>query len=278
MSELILANIAAPFLLSKTGNIFIALSIIPVEILVILLFFKTSEITINFSRLFIAVLVANTATSILGIPLIFNSIIASSPGTALVVLPISFILSFLIESAIYGIFFQTKHIPRGKIILASFLSNFASYTIFFFALTGFKSNGDSPFFTPNPERVSWELRLVIRNSIHVQKDLYRNKHRFASNWEELGLTVKKEDKNLFHRYDSQGDATKASFTATSKREDLKSYRVTIFVKNKDKFIEGICETDKPSMTPPEMPKMVNGEFQCPPGSSDKSDKFGLRKL
>lgn len=50
MSELILANIAAPFLLSKTGNIFIALSIIPVVILVILLFFKTSEITIDFSR------------------------------------------------------------------------------------------------------------------------------------------------------------------------------------------------------------------------------------
>jgi hypothetical protein len=92
------------------------------------------------------------------------------------------------------------------------------------------------------------------------------------------LTVKKEDKNLFYRYDSQGDATKASLTATSKREDLKSSRVTIFVKDKDKFIQGICETDKPSMTPPEMPKMVKGEFQCPPGSSDKSDEFGLRKL
>lgn len=279
MSELILANIAAPFLLSKTGNIFIALSIIPVEILVILLFFKTSEISLNFSRLIIAVLVANTATSILGIPLIFNSIIASSPGTAVVVLPISFIVSFLIESAIYGIFFKTKQIPRSKIILASFLSNLASYTIFFFALTGFNyNNGDSPFFTPNPERVSWELRLVIPSYIHVQKEFYYNKNRFASNWEELNWGVKKEAKYLFHRYDSQGDATKASFTATSKREDLKSYRVTIFVKDKDKFIEGICETDKPSMTPPEMPKILKGEFQCPPGSSDKSDKFRLRKL
>jgi hypothetical protein len=248
--------------------------------LVIWVCFKLSKITISFSRLFIAVLVANAITSILGIPLIFNSIIASSPGTAVVVLPISFILSFLIESAIYGIFFQRKQIPRSKIILASFLSNLASYTIFFFALTGFNYNkGDSPFLTPNPKKVSWELRiLVIPSYIHVQKEFYYNKNRFASNWEELNWG-EKEAKYLSFRdlYDSQGDATKASLTATSKGEDLKSYRFTIFVKDKDKFIQGICETDKPSMTPPEMPKLVNGKFQCPPGSSDKSDEFRLRE-
>jgi hypothetical protein len=276
MSQLIIANVAAPFLLSNTGNIWIFISIIPVEMLVIFLFFKLSEITIRFSRLFIAVFVANTATSILGIPLVFNGMIAGSTVTKNGVLLISFILSFLIESVIYGFSFKTKLIPKSKIILASFFSNLASYTIFFFALTGVNyNNGESLFLTPNPKSVSRELKaLVIPSYIHGQKSFYFDKNRFASNWEELGLGVEKEDKHLFFRVDSQGDATKASLTATSKREDVKSYRLTIFVV-KDKFIQGICETDKPSMTPPKMPQLINGKFQCPPGSSDKSKYFRL---
>jgi len=278
MSQLIIANVAAPFLLSNTGNIWIFISIIPVEMLVIFLFFKLSEITIRFSRLFIAVFVANTATSILGIPLVFNGMIAGSPVTKNGVLLFSFILSFLIESKIYGFFFKTKQIPKSQIRLASFLSNLASYTIFFFALTGVNyNNGESLFLTPNPKKVSEDLRtFVIQRYINGQKYFYHDKNRFASNWEELDWGVEKEDKYLFFRVDSQGDATKASLTATSKRENVKSYRLTIFVV-KDKFIQGICETDKPSMTPPEMPQLVKGEFQCPPGSSDKSKYFELRQ-
>ena len=107
MSQLIIANIAAPFLLSKTGNIFIFLSIIPVEMLVIWVCFKLSKITISFSRLFIAVLVANIATSILGIPLVFNNTIAVSPSVEMIFLLISFLLSFRIESIIYGRFFAS---------------------------------------------------------------------------------------------------------------------------------------------------------------------------
>jgi Type IV pilin-like G and H, putative len=269
MSQLIIANIAAPFVLSKTGNIFIFLSIIPVEMLVIWVCFKRSEITISFSRLFIAVLVANTATSILGIPLVFNSV-SSSPITGYTIFPTSFILSFVIESAIYGIFFTTKQIPICKTILASFLSKLASYTFFFFALTGFYYHGESPFFTPNIQRYSGGQKHVSRRYIYMQKDFYSEHNRFASNWEELNFSVKK---NYFYRFDSQSDATKASITARSKREELRSYRATIFVKDKGKFIQGACETDKPSMIPPEMPQLVNGKFQCPPGSVDKSDDF-----
>jgi hypothetical protein len=277
MSQLIIANIAAPFVLSKTGNIFIFLSIIPVEMLVIWVCFKRSKITISFSRLFIAVLVANTATSILGIPLIFNSLIASSPVTAVLVLPISFILSLWIEYTIYKSFFF-KQIPRGKIILASFFSNLASYTIFWFFLASFDF-ANSGFFTANSARVNWDLKFVTSSYIHVQTDFYNNKNRFASNWEELGQSATNFPQHQFHQLDIQSDATKASLTATSKREDIKSYRLTIFfIKDKGKFIQGICESDQPSRTPPEMPQLVNGKFQCPPGSSDKSDEFRLRNL
>ncbi|EGK89326.1 hypothetical protein D0A34_23405 [Microcoleus vaginatus PCC 9802] len=38
-------------------------------------------------------------------------------------------------------------------------------------------------------------------------------------------------------------------------------------------MQGICETDKPSMKAPEIPQLVDGAFQCPPGCSDKSARF-----
>ncbi|MEG4235709.1 hypothetical protein QUA40_27160 [Microcoleus sp. Pol11C3] len=133
MSQVILADIAAPFFLSQTGNILVIVTIIPVEMLVIFLCLKSSEIAIGFSRLFVAVLVANIATSIVGIPLLFNGGF-SRADSEIIILLISFVLSFYIEYVIYSIFFKTQNIPRSKIFLFSFLSNLASYMIFFLAL------------------------------------------------------------------------------------------------------------------------------------------------
>jgi hypothetical protein len=144
MSQVIVADVAAPVVLSQTGNIWVWVSIIPVEMLVIFLCLKSSEIALGFSRLFVAVLVANIATSIVGIPLLFYDRFSIKSGSEAIILLISFLLSFYIESVIYSIFFktqkiysifsQTKKIPRCKIVLFSLLSNLASYIIFYFAL------------------------------------------------------------------------------------------------------------------------------------------------
>ncbi len=269
---------AAPFVLSQTGNILVFVSIIPVEMLVIFLCLKSSEIAISFSRLFIAVVVANIATSVVGIPFLFNiSYLVFIFG--IVFLLISFLLSLSIESIIYGIVLKSKNIPRCTIVQFSCLSNLASYIIFSFALfstLGYYNNGESPFLTPTPAMIASEVRWDIRSYISLQRNFYSDKNRLASNWEELKFRKQKETRYGFHQYDCQGDATKANFTATSKRKDFTSYRATIFVikdKDNDKFIQGICETDKPSMTAPEIPQLVDGKFQCPPGSSDKSDRF-----
>lgn len=279
MSQLIIANVAAPFILSQTGNILIFFSIIPVEMLVIFLCLKFSEITIDLSRLFITVLVANIATSIVGIPLLFNLttlVFIAQIGT--IFLLISFLISFCIESGIHDIFLKDEYIPRYKIVQFSFLSNLASYIIFYLALisTLGYNNGGGPFVTYNPRMISSQVRSDIRSYISFQRNFYYDKNRFANNWEELKLPNSKESRYGFHQYDFQGDATQANFTATSKRKDFTSYRATIFViKDKDnyQFIQGICETDKPSMTAPEIPQLVDGKFQCPPGSSDKSERF-----
>jgi hypothetical protein len=144
MSQVIVGDVAAPVVLSQTGNIWVLVSIIPVEMLVIFLCLKSSEIALSFSRLFVAVLVANIATSIVGIPLLFYDRFSIKSGSEAIILLISFLLSFYIESVIYSIFFktqkinsifyQTKKIPRCKIVLFSLLSNLASYIIFYFAL------------------------------------------------------------------------------------------------------------------------------------------------
>ena len=144
MSQVIVADVAAPVVLSQTGNIWVLVSIIPVEMLVIFLCLKSSEIALSFSRLFVAVLVANIATSIVGIPLLFYDRFSIKSGSEAIILLISFLLSFYIESVIYSIFFktqninsifsQTKKLPRCQILLFSLLSNLASYIIFYFAL------------------------------------------------------------------------------------------------------------------------------------------------
>ncbi len=142
MSQVIVADVAAPVVLSQTGNIWVLVSIIPVEMLVIFLCLKSSEIALGFSRLFVAVLVANIATSIVGIPLLFYDRFSIKSGSEAIILLISFLLSFYIEFVIYSIFFktqninsifsQTKKLPRCKIVLFSLLSNLASYIIIFY--------------------------------------------------------------------------------------------------------------------------------------------------
>jgi len=142
MSQVIVADVAAPVVLSQTGNIWVLVSIIPVEMLVIFLCLKSSEIALGFSRLFVAVLVANIATSIVGIPLLFYDRFSIKSGSEAIILLISFLLSFYIESVIYSIFFktqninsifsQTKKLPRCKIVLFSLLSNLSSYIIIFY--------------------------------------------------------------------------------------------------------------------------------------------------
>ena len=184
MSQLIIANVAAPFVLSQTGNILIFFSIILVEMLVIFLCLKSLEIAMGFSRLLVAVLVANIAPSIVGIPLLFYDRFSIKSGSEAIILLISF-LSFYIEFVIYSIFFQTKKIPNDQILLFSFLSNLASYIILYLALifTWGYNNGGSPFVTSNPPMISWKVRSDRQSYISWQRNFYYEKNPLANNWE-----------------------------------------------------------------------------------------------
>jgi hypothetical protein len=130
MSQVIVADVAAPVVLSQTGNIWVLVSIIPVEMLVIFLCLKSSEIALGFSRLFVAVLVANIATSIVGIPLLFYDRFSIKSGSEAIILLISFLLSFYIESVIYSIFFKTQKINSIFSKLKRFRDAKSSYFLY----------------------------------------------------------------------------------------------------------------------------------------------------
>lgn len=279
MPGLLLANIAAPLILSTTGNVLIFLSLIPVEILIFGVFLNLFlKIKVSFPRSLIVVLVANIATSIIGIPLIYNPLISPSPGVIFFILPLSFLLSFLIESIIYIAFLKRIYlISKSKLLAASFWSNLASYTIFLFVLLPVTLNS-SWFSTANPARASFELRMSIPAYLRSQQGFYLENDRFGSvkDLESIGFPDIKENK--FHRYETQADKRKATITATAKLDNISSYIATVFVlKDKtktaeSKLISGVCKTNKPSRQPPEMPQLIHDNFQCPPNSSKVSLK------
>jgi len=283
---IVLANIAAPQILNMTGNVAIIFSIIPVEALVILSLFKfRSKVKFGIYKVIIMTLFANIATSIIGIPFAFNNMYAGSPGTAVFSLPFFFLFSCLIEWSLYISLFKPKNSrnPEGKLFLATFLSNLASYAIFFFVLlpVSYPSN---LFWQPNPERAHWEAQQVIPAILNYQHDFYSRKSQFASTFKELtgstenypfGLskTQLMNDhtiENKFHKFKLSADLDQITVKVTAKRETFKSYTAIIVVaneKSENDLARGICQTDQPSIVPPDNLQLIEGQIQCPSGSS-----------
>jgi hypothetical protein len=253
MSDLIIANGIAPIVLTKEGGIFIFISIIPVEMLIIWLFLKPP-----ISRLFIGVLGANIATSILGIPVLF---MGGYYNLFTSILPFSFLISFLLESAIYKGFFKQS---CWKVLVASFASNLVSYIMCASFLVPFSENSELFYEETNPSNFA---SSSIRQWLIQEQIFYSENGQFASPSEFKDFSKR----GKYYKFEMQSEPQKATIVAIPKRNNLRSLRGTIFGKDKGKdelaeFTKIICLTEKPSMTPPEMPQLVKGELQCPPGS------------
>ncbi|MGA9380679.1 MAG: hypothetical protein WBV73_18095 [Phormidium sp.] len=309
LSSLVLANFIVPYFvvkqkllsLSLTGSLLIVLCIIPIELLVIWLFLKFNRITINFYRLLIGVLLANIASSIIGIPFVYNNYIYnnySSTGFVGVFLIVNFLISWLFESMIYIGFLQ-RRIPLFKIIQAAFAGNLVSYLMFAFVLLPFSIDSFPSFYYHyRQEKINYPLfsdkyKYAVKYFFENQQAFYYKHKRFANNWQELGeieISIVNEFGNkpeeLILREDIGGyqfpfiiEADVASLplpASVLNNKPFDDYNATIFaISDRSepsglKFIKGICNTSKV------MPKLVNGKFQCPPGFSDISDRFGLR--
>lgn len=104
-----------------------------------------------------------------------------------------------------------------------------------------------------------------------QYSYHLEKGSFATHYDRLKLPsiFNKEDKYHDHQI-SLADSAKTILVATAKQKSLKSY-IGIILKNEDRQgafeLIQICETDKPSQIAPEIPQIVKGKVQCPPGTS-----------
>ncbi len=283
---IVLANIAVPRLLTLTGNVAIVFSIIPVEVLVIWSLFKfIFEAKLGLSKVLIMTVVANIATSIIGFPFAFNSVYANRSGLSGWLSLGLFLLSWLIEWVLYIYLFKPKNIrnPEAKLLLSAFLSNLASYAIFSFVLfpVSYPSN---LFWQPNPERAHWETKHVIPIILGYQYGFYDENSRFASTFKELTgsaenytfvfpktqLINDRTIENEFHQFKLSADIDRTIVKVTAKRETFKSYTAIIVVaneKSENDLARGICQTDQPSIVPPDNPQLIEGQIQCPSGSS-----------
>jgi hypothetical protein len=119
-----------------------------------------------------------------------------------------------------------------------------------------------------------EGRTYIGAMGRAQQAYYLEKDKFAKEMSELGLGIKPETEAYRYQIVPQRDSTRSvMMTATAKRPELKSYTSAVFVVKDNKetlTITGICETDKPSVTPPGMPQVSSNtpaKIECPAGSN-----------
>ncbi len=133
-------------------------------------------------------------------------------------------------------------------------------------------NGDRENQANNQPAV--EGKQIIASMNRAQQAYYLENNKFAITIEQLGVGIKPETDNYQYQILPQGKPTsRVMMTATAKSPD-KSYTGVVFVtkiNGENLTIAGICETNKPSKTPPAMPKFMpnrgGGEIQCPGGSS-----------
>lgn len=116
-----------------------------------------------------------------------------------------------------------------------------------------------------------EAKQYISSINKAQQIFYLEESRFASTIEELGLGINLETKNYIYNI-SVSEKTRTIATATAKEDGLKSYTGAVFlVKNAEGYdttITAICETKRPSKTPPATPELVGSNIQCVPDSSN----------
>lgn len=119
-----------------------------------------------------------------------------------------------------------------------------------------------------------EGRQYIGSMNRGQQAFYAENEKFATAIDELGLGLRPETENYSYQIVPQsGSMPSAMMTAKAKSPELKSYTGAVFtIKVDGEFtsVSVVCETDRPSTTPPAMPiAPQNGgeEIKCPAGST-----------
>lgn len=107
----------------------------------------------------------------------------------------------------------------------------------------------------------------------VQQARYQEAGEFAKTIEEVSLGLRTETESYRYQFVPQPeDARSIMITATPKKSELPSYTGVVFVaevNGETTTVAQICESERPSTSPPTMPKPPaagSSEVQCPAGS------------
>ncbi|WP_421655171.1 type IV pilin-like G/H family protein [Leptothermofonsia sp. ETS-13] len=121
---------------------------------------------------------------------------------------------------------------------------------------------------PSPES---EGRLYTSSMHQAQQAYYLKNSAFASTIAQLGLDLKPETENYHYQIELPGNAgEQVRVIGRAKRPELKSFTGAVFktqVDNRYNILLGVvCQTERPSLTPPAMPFLDGTRPQCPAGS------------
>jgi Type IV pilin-like G and H, putative len=107
----------------------------------------------------------------------------------------------------------------------------------------------------------------------AQQAYFLENEKFSGSIKDLGLGNSSETENYSFRTITQGNQKQqVMMTATAKKPEIKSYIGVVYVvKDKKNIVtqSAICETEKPSTTPPAKPQITTtstSKVQCPSGS------------
>lgn len=118
-----------------------------------------------------------------------------------------------------------------------------------------------------------EVKTYMTALTQVQQAHYREQGKFAATIEEVSIGLKTETDSYRYKFVPQANNTQSvMIIAEAKTAQLPSYTGAVFASQangKVTTVAQICETEKPSTTPPAMPNEPtrgSSEVKCPTGS------------
>lgn len=117
-----------------------------------------------------------------------------------------------------------------------------------------------------------EVKLNVGAMLRAQQANHLETGKFSQSITDLNIGIKPETQNYRYKIVSQTGNKSVMITAQAKIATLKSYSGAVFVTKQggtETTVTGICETDKPTTTPPSIKfTLANGvgAVECPSGS------------
>lgn len=291
----VLANVAAPIVLNVTGNVAAIAGIIPIEVIVLWLWWtRWCKIRISLLKVLLIMAMLNVLTSIVGIPLLWSQFMSSSVGLAMLALPVFAGITIVAEAIALQSSFKydprNQRPSRRQIWFSVIVANLLSY-IFLFNLMVPAALETDLFSHVTPSRLRQDIRHQQTLLIYLQQEYYLQHQTFAPRIEAIADIP---DMNWSHqptlndwqregRYEWSDRTIRSDFaetdmivrgdrvdlTSTPRRGNGASLSAGVLFATEDgQLLGGYCQLMREHWSePPPDPadiQRIGNEIQCPP--------------